>query len=112
MEPFTDKIEKFLDQLMEEAILSAANDFDNSIGEIRSASTNSDILSTATSCQSMLNAIQTSPSNSSTASLVANVLKGFNRIESYVGSQFVEVKMARSLVMFSAWSLFFWPETT
>jgi len=110
MEPFTDKIEKFLDQLTEEAILSAANDFDNSIGEILSASTNSDILSTATSCQSMLNAIQTSPSNSSTASLVANVLKGFNRVESYVGSQFVEVKMARSLVMFSAWSLFFWPD--
>jgi len=58
----------------------------------------------------MLNAIQTSPSNSSTASLVANVLKGFNHIETYVGSQFVEVKMARSLVMFSAWSLFFWPD--
>jgi len=45
----TDKIEKFLDQLMEEAILSAANDFDNSIGEICSASTNSEVLSTATS---------------------------------------------------------------
>ena len=110
MKPFVDKIDKFLDQLTEQAILSAANDFDNSIGEIRSTSTNSDILSTATSCQSMLNAIQNSPSNSSTASLVVNVLKGFNSLENYVGSQFVEVTMARSLVMFSAWSLFSWPD--
>lgn len=110
MKPFTDKIDKFLDQLSEEAILSAANEFDNSIEEIRATSTISDVLSTANSCQSMLNAVQTSPSNSSTASLVADVLKGFNHLENYVGSQMVEVRMARSLVMFSAWSLFYWPD--
>ena len=111
MEPFTDKIDKFLDEISEEAILMAASDFDKSIGQIRATSTVSQVLSTATSCQSLLNAIQTSPSNSSTASLVANILKGFSSLESYAGSQMVEVQMARALVMFSAWNIFYWPDS-
>jgi hypothetical protein len=111
MEPFADKIDKFLDQISEEAILTAANDFDKSTREICTTSAVSDVLLTAASCQSMLTAIKTSPSNSFTASLVVNVLKDFGRLENYVGSQMVEVQMARSLVMYSAWSLFYWPDS-
>jgi hypothetical protein len=107
----TDSIDKFLEQISEEAILVAANSFDNSIKELRATSTVTDVLLTAASCQKMLAAVEASPSDPSTALLVVDVLKGFSRLEDYVDSQMVEVRMSRSLIMFSSWNLFYWADS-
>jgi len=87
----TDNIDKFLEQISEEAILVAANSFDHSIQELHATSTVTDVLSTAASCQKMLAAVEASPSDPSTALLVVDVLKGFSHLEDYVDSQMVEV---------------------
>jgi hypothetical protein len=107
----TDNIDKFLEQISEEAILVAANSFDHSIRELCATSTVTDVLSTAASCQKMLTAVETSPSDPSTALLVVDVLKGFNHLEDYVDSQMVEVRMSRSLIMYSSWNLFYWADS-
>jgi hypothetical protein len=104
----TDNIDKFLDQISEEAVLVTTNSFDNSIRELYATSTVTDVLSTAASCQAMLAAVEASPCDPSTALLVVDVLKGFSRLENYVELQMVDVRVSRSLVMFSAWNLFHW----
>ena len=74
-------------------------------------STVTDVLSTAASCQTMLAAVEASPCDPSTALLVVDVLKCFSCLENYVDSQMVEVRMSRSLIMFSAWNLFHWADS-
>jgi hypothetical protein len=104
----TDNINKFLDQISEETVLFAINSFEDSIKELRATSMVADVLLTAASCQTMLAAVEASPCDPSTALLVVDVLKGFSRLENYVDSQMVEVRMSRSLIMFCAWNLFHW----
>lgn len=104
-----DRIDLFFNELTEEAILTATDDFEKALREINAASPNAEVISTANFCNLMIDALNLSPYELSTASLVSDVLKGLDSLHNFVESQMVELRMTRALVMHSTWSLFSWP---